>query len=77
MNKEVSNSMSKENDPHFEVITPVCFACKHFDVNADANNDCTQYKNRPNEFKYAKSYNCPKMDLDKNNPEYENIKDKL
>ncbi len=74
MKKEVSNSMSKENDPHFEVITPVCFACKNYIVNTGK---CRVFRERPKEYKYAKSYKCPKMDLDSENPEYINVKNKL
>lgn len=70
--KEVS-SMSKENDPHFEVITPVCKACKNFIQGFK----CKIYGDRPKEYGYAKRYDCPKRDIDKNNINYKDIKDKL
>lgn len=73
MSKEVSNSMSIENDPHFEVITPVCKACK----NILSDWKCKAYGERPKEYAYGKKYNCPKRDIDKNNMNYDYIKDKL
>ena len=73
MKKEVSNSMSIENDPHFDVITPICKACRNFEKGFK----CKIYGDRPKEYGYAKKYDCPKRDIDKNNINYEDIKDKL
>ena len=73
MKREVSNSMSIENDPHFEVITPICKACR----NAIPGWKCSIYGERPKEYKYAERYDCPKRDIDKNNMNYEDIKNKL
>ena len=73
MKREVSNSMSIENDPHFEVITPICKACKNFVKGFK----CKMYGNRPKEYGYGEKYDCPKMDIDKNNMNYKYIKDKL
>lgn len=73
MKKEISNSMSMENDPHFDVITPVCKVCNHFIKGFK----CRVYGDRPKEYGYAKRYDCPKRDIDKNNINYKYIKDKL
>lgn len=73
MDKEVSNSMSIENDPHFDVTMPVCKACK----NLVENGSCKAYSERPREYKWAEKYDCPKRDIDKNNINYKYIKDKL
>lgn len=73
MKKEVSNSMGKENDPHFDIITPICKVCK----NSIDNGKCKKYGERPKEYKYAFSYDCPYKDIDKNNYWYDNIKEKL
>lgn len=73
MSKEVSNSMSKENDPVFNVITPVCKACK----NLIERGKCKVYGERPKEYKWGEKYDCPKRDIDKNNMNYDYIKDKL
>lgn len=73
MNKEVSNSMSKENDPHFEIITPICKACRNFLKNST----CIKYGERPKEYKYGKKYDCPYADIDKSNVNYNDIKNKI
>ncbi len=73
MKREVSNSMSRTNDPFFEVITPVCKACRNFIKNGK----CKIYGERPNEYKYATKYDCPQRDIDKNNINYKYVKDKL
>lgn len=73
MSREVSNSMSIENDPHFEVITPICKACRNFVKGGK----CKVFGERPKEYKYAERYDCPKRDIDKNNMNYKDIKDKL
>lgn len=73
MKKEVSNSMSKENDPHFDIITPICKVCK----NSIEGGKCKIYGERPYDYKYAKKYDCPKRDLDENDTWFFNVKDKL
>jgi len=73
MIREVSNSMSIENDPQFEVITPICKVCR----NMIDNGNCKVYGERPREYKYAKKYDCPKRDIDENSYWYFNVKDKL
>lgn len=73
MKREVSNSMSIENDPHFEIITPVCKACRNFIVQGK----CKIYGERPKEYAYAKRYDCPKRDIDINSISYKDIRDKL
>lgn len=73
MKKEVSNSMSIENDPHFDIITPICKVCKNFEEGFK----CKVYGDRPKEYGYAKKYDCPKRDIDKSSYWYNNIKDKL
>ncbi len=73
MKKEISNSMSKKNDPHFDIITPICKACKNFEEGFK----CKVYGERPKEYGYAKKYNCPRKNIDKNNINYKYIKDKL
>ncbi|MEG2645514.1 MAG: hypothetical protein RSA08_00570 [Clostridia bacterium] len=73
MKREISNSMSIENDPYFEVITPVCKACSNY----IANGKCKVYGERPKEYCYAKKYDCPKRDIDINNINYRAVKDKL
>lgn len=70
MKKEVSNSMSIENDPVFDVITPICKACRNFEKGSK----CKVFGERPKEYKWAEKYDCPKIDIDKN---YKYIKDKL
>lgn len=73
MKREVSNSMSKENDPVFDVITPVCKSCK----NILSDWKCKIYGERPKEYAYGEKSDCPKRDIDKNNRNYKYIKDKL
>ena len=48
MKKLVSNSMSRENDPHFDIITPVCKACRNFQEGFR----CKVYGDRPKEYGY-------------------------
>lgn len=74
MKREVSNSMSKENDPHFYIITPICKVCKNL-INEDGN--CKVYGNRPKEYMYAQKYDCPHRDIDEKNKWYDNVKDKI
>lgn len=73
MKREVSNSMSKENDPHFEIIRPLCKVCK----NSEENFKCKKYGNKPKEYGYGKKYDCPYLDLDKTAVSYKYIKDKI
>lgn len=73
MKKEVSNSMSKENDPNFDVITPVCKACKNFIEGWK----CKVYGDRPKEYGYGKKYDCPNRDIDESNINYKYIKEKI
>ncbi len=73
MNRKVSNSMSKENDPQFEIITPVCKVCK----NTTPEWNCKCYGEMPKEYKYGKKYDCPNLDLDKTALSYNRIKDKI
>ena len=74
MKKEVSNSMSIENDPHFDVITPICIVCKNYNIEKSV---CKEYDDIPLDFKYAKRYDCPKRDIDKANYWYDNVRNKL
>lgn len=76
MKREVSNSMSIENDPHFKIITPVCKACRNL-INQNIKNDCKIYCERPKEYAYAKRYDCPERDIDINSINYDAVKDKL
>ena len=64
--REVSNSMSKENDPHFIVTTPVCKVCR----NLLDNGKCKAYGERPKEYKWADKYDCPKRDIDTSKKDY-------
>lgn len=73
MKREVSNSMSKENDPQFYVITPICKVCK----NSIGIGKCKKYGESPKEYKYAKSYECQYRDIDENSYWYFNVKEKL
>lgn len=73
MKKEVSNSMSIENDPVFDVITPICAVC----VNNDVNNKCKARGEKEPNCKYAKSYECKYFKPNKNNTFYEKVKDKI
>ena len=73
MKEEISNSMNMENDPVFEIITPICKACK----NMQADLRCKIYGSIPKEYKYAKEYNCPHRDIDENNINYKDIKNKI
>jgi hypothetical protein len=73
MNRKISNSMSKDNDPHFEIITPICKACKNTTVDWK----CKCYGDIPKEYKYGKKYDCPYKDIDKDNMNYKYIKDKI
>ncbi len=73
MKEEVSNSMSKENDPKFEIIIPLCKVCK----NSEENFKCKKYKIKPKEYGYGEKYDCPYLDLDKNSLGYKYIKNKI
>lgn len=73
MKREVSNSMSEANDPCFDVITPICKACRNFIKDGK----CKSYGEIPKEYKYAKKYSCPKSEIEKNNINYKYIKDKI
>lgn len=73
MNKEISNSMSIENDPQFDVVVPICKAFK----NLLENGTCKVCDERPREYKWAEKYNCPKRNIDKSNINYKYIKDNL
>ena len=73
MKREVSNSMSKENDPQFYVITPICKVCK----NSIGIGKCKKYGEAPKEYTYAKSYECSYRDIDENSYWYFNVKEKL
>lgn len=73
MNKEISNSMSKANDPHFDIITPICKACRNFMEGFK----CKKYGERPKEYGYGRKYDCPYRDIDIDNMNYPDIKDKL
>lgn len=69
MKKDVSLSMSLENDPHFDIITPICKVCK----NSIDGGKCKIYGDRPQEYKYAKKYDCPNKVLDRLNIAYKDI----
>lgn len=71
--RPVSNSMSIENAPIFEVIMPVCKACR----NLVKDGTCKEYGERPKDYAYAYKYDCPHRDIDENNMNYPAIKDKL
>lgn len=68
-----NNSLSRENDPHFEVITPICKVCK----NSENKFKCKKYGTRPKEYGYGKKYDCPYLNLDKSSLSYKYIKEKL
>ena len=73
MKREVSNSMSRANDPHFDIITPLCKVCK----NSQDNFKCKKYGTKPTEYGYGEKYDCPYLDLDKTALSYKRIKDKI
>lgn len=73
MNKKISNSMSTENDPVFDVITPLCAVC----LNSGVGDICKAKGKKLTECKYGQSYKCDDFLPNKNNFFYKIIKDKI
>lgn len=75
MKRKVSNSMSIENDPHFDVYTPICLACKNFVYDKGI---CKIYdKEESKKYRYCQKYDCLKKCIDVNSKYYKDIKDNL
>ena len=73
MKREVSNSMSIENDPVFDVIIPLCSVC----LNSLDGNVCKAKTSKDLDCKYAKKYKCDCFIPDKEDRFYKYIKDKI
>ncbi len=69
MKRPISNSMSKDNDPIYSVITPICAVCN--------NNECKKNKLQDLDCKYGKKYECERFIPNKEHLFYNQIKDKI
>ena len=73
MKKEVSNSMSIENDPVFDVIIPLCSVC----LNSLDGNICKVKSSKDLDCKYGKKYKCKGFVPDTKDRFYKFVKDKI
>ena len=73
MNKQISNSMSIENDPKFEVNITLCGVC----LNCGNNNDCKAKGTKNLNCKYGKTYKCDKFIPNKEHIFFNKIESKI